>query len=434
MAGLLALLICLSALGQASPAGTRETAYQRLVRLRREAKAHATTENLSLGPVAATVSLKLTPIRGNASLTLLGPQRRGTTATRPPQIKSIPADVPPEPVYFTVRVGDKDLTGITYRSVRRPMPVKLFLDTDSDGVFSDETQYVGTWQRIFKLTRTYYFGSVTTGPGIPGVKAGAFNAQCSDGKWLMCYPAFCREGTVSLEGRTCKLALVDADFDGRYDGAFVPPARGRREPGCDILALDLDGDGKFRFHDDGSSEIVPLSRLVKVGACHYDMEVARDGSVVTFRRATPEYGTLDLGGADVKMTLWSDVAHQFLRGSRGTWRLPAGRYATLALELNEENSGALWTFEMGKAGAGSLGDFEIRPGESTDVKIGPPFQVRASLRRYSQNVSITFDLEGQAGERYRSLVKKNGAEAPEPSFKIVDRSGRVAHSGRFEYG
>ena len=434
---ILAGFLCFSISGvRALPevTGTRETAYQRLVRLRREAKAQAAAENLSLGPVVATVPLKLTPIRGTTSLTLLGPQRRGTTATRPPQIKGIPADVPPEPVYFTVRVGDKDLTGITYRSVRRPMPVKLFLDTDSDGLFSDETQYVGTWQRIFKLTRTYYFGTVTTGPGIPGAKAGAFNAQCSDGKWLMCYPAFSREGAVALEGRRCKMALVDADFDGRYDGRFVPPARGFREPGCDILALDLDGDGKFRFHDDGDSEIVPLCRLVKVGPRYYDMEVAEDGSVATFRRATPEYGTLDLGGAEVKMTLWSDVAHQFLQGSRGTWRLPAGRYSAIALELNEEDSGARWTFEMGKTRSGLLGEFEIRPGESTAVKIGPPFQIRASMRRYSQNVSITFDLEGQAGERYRSLVKKNGAEAPEPSFKIVDRSGRVAHSGRFEYG
>jgi len=136
----------------------------------------------------------------------------------------------------------------------------------------------------------------------------------------------------------------------------------------------------------------------------------------------------------LKMTLWSNAAHQFLQGSRGIWRLPAARYAAVALELNEEDSGALWTFEMGKAGAGLLADFEIRPGEATAVKIGPPFQIRASLRRYSQNVSLTFDLEGQAGEQYRSLAKKNGAEAPEPSFKIVDGSGWVARSGRFEYG
>jgi len=433
--GLLVLVICLSALGGARPAGTRETAYQRLVRLRREAKAQVAAENLSLGPVVATVPLKLTPIRGGTmSLTFLGPQRRGTTVVRPPQIKRIPADVPAEPVYFTVRVGDKDLTGITYRSIRRPMPVKLFLDTDADGLFSDETEYVGTWQRIFKLTRTYYFGFVKTGPGIPGAQAGAFNAQCSDGKWLMCYPAFSRQGTVALEGKTCRMALVDCDFDGRYDACFVPPARGSREPGCDVLAMDLDGNGRFDLGPEGESEIVPLSRLVELGGRYYDMEVAEDGRVVTFRRATPEYGTLDVGGADVKMTLWSNMAHQYLQGSRGTWRLPAGRYAAVSLELNEEDSGALWTFEMGKTGAGLLADFEIRPGESTAVKIGPPFQVRASMRRYSRDVSITFSLEGQAGERYRSLVKKNGAEAPEPSFKIVDGSGRIVHSGRFEYG
>jgi len=80
---ILAGFLCFSISGvRALPevTGTRETAYQRLVRLRREAKAQAATENLSLGPVVATVPLKLTPIRGTTSLTLLGPQRRGTTA------------------------------------------------------------------------------------------------------------------------------------------------------------------------------------------------------------------------------------------------------------------------------------------------------------------------------------------------------------------
>ena len=84
---------------------------------------------------------------------------------------------------------------------------------------------------------------------------------------------------------------------------------------------------------------------------------------------------------------------------------------------------------------GQLGDFEIRPGETTAFKIGPPFQVRASMRRFGKasDVSISFELEGQAEERYSAVAKKNDKEVPEPSFKIWDGAGRVVQSGQFAY-
>ena len=62
---------------------------------------------------------------------------------KPPGIRETPSDAPREPVYFPVRVGDKEIQGITYRSTRPPGEVMLILDLDGDGRWSDEKAYVG---------------------------------------------------------------------------------------------------------------------------------------------------------------------------------------------------------------------------------------------------------------------------------------------------
>ena len=99
-------------------------------------------------------------------------QHNSTTTVRPPELREQPADAPKEPVYFVVRVGDKDIHGITYRSISPNRLVKLYLDTDGDGLFSDEKEYPGTWLSIFRLTMTYLFGPVSTRPADTQIKSG----------------------------------------------------------------------------------------------------------------------------------------------------------------------------------------------------------------------------------------------------------------------
>jgi hypothetical protein len=136
----------------------------------------------------------------------------------------------------------------------------------------------------------------------------------------------------------------------------------------------------------------------------------------------------------VKLSLWSDAAQQRFERSRGRLQLPVGRYAVVALELNKEDGGDLWTFDLARTDTGMLADFEIKPNAVTEFNLGPPFEIKTSMRRHAQEVQISFNLEGQAGEQYRSFVKRNGRAAPVPSLKIRDGSGRVVHAGRFEYG
>lgn len=412
----------------------RLTPYEILRRSRLQRTAETTPENFSTGPVVATAMLKTVPIAGGSPTHYLAMQRQDTTLVRPPELREQPADAPKEPVYFVVRVGERDVHGITYRSISDNRLVKLYLDTDGDGLFSDEKQYLGTWLSIFKLTRTYRFGPISTQQGDSGTKGSLFYADCSNGKWLTFDQVFYRWGKVVLDGRTYEVALIDTDFDGKYNKYFVPPAADSRDPRCDVFAIDLDGDSKFQYGEPGASEIMPLSRLIKINGQYYSLEVADDGGTIEFRQAKPQFGTLSLEGKQAKLALWSDAARQQLSGSGKDWNLPAGKYAVVTMDLTETDAaGDRWDFKMAKAGAGKFGDFEIKPGRTTSFRIGPPFQTRSFMDNREGNVLVGFDLKGQASERYVPGATRNGKEVPEPQFKIIDSYGKVANSGQFEF-
>ncbi|TKJ39546.1 MAG: hypothetical protein CEE38_02145 [Planctomycetes bacterium B3_Pla] len=418
-----------------SSAHKRQTPYDILRKTRRRPRTGAIQDAAEAGPVAARARLKYVRSAESSLITHLAMQQQKTTVVRPPELREAPADAPAEPVYFVLEAGDRDVHGITYRSTDRTKKVKLYLDTNGDGLFSDEREYVGTRLSQLQTTMTYEFGPVLTRHGESAPREGAIRAQCTNGQWLMFHPAFYREGRVVLNGRPHRIAVVDGDLDGKYNQVFVPPAKGVREPGCDAFAIDLDGDSKFHAGHPGGSEIMPFSRMVKVNEDYYSIHVTDDGGIIEFRQAKPSFGELDVGGREVDLRLWSDAAHQRLRGSGSKWRVPAGKYGVVSLELTEKDSaGNLWAFKIDKAGQGELGDFEVRPDEATSLRIGPPFRVKTSMDRSGPNVLIGFDLEGQAGELYAPGAKVNGKTVREPEFKIIDGSGRTVGSGRFKYG
>jgi len=421
---------------QTKPSHERLTPYEILRRSKFQPAPEQAQTDLSSGPVIAEARLKIVPVSKDNPTIFLGIQHHSTTTVRPPELRQQPADAPKEPVYFTFQVGDKDIHGITYRSISPGKQVKLYLDTDGDGLFSDEKEYIGTWLSIFRLTRTYLFGPVSSRNSDTVIKAGQFYAECSDGERITFRPAFYRRGQVDLEGRTYEIALIDTDFDGKYNEYFVPPIAGSRDPRCDVFAIDLDGNSKFNFGEPGDSEIMPLGRLIKINGQYYNMDVAEDGETIKFRQSKPQFGTLSLEGKQAKLALWSDVGHQRVSGSNGRWLLPTGKYSVIELELTEPDSdGNRWTFDTLKARAweGQLGDFEIKPGQTTSIRIGPPFQVKTFMKDSGRNALVGFHLEGQSGELYVPGAKKNGKEVPEPQFKIIAVSGQTVHSGQFEF-
>jgi hypothetical protein len=365
-------------------------------------------------------------------------KQHGTTAVKPPELRDVPSDAPPDPRYFTLEIDDRKVHGIAYLSTGRGGKAKLRIDADGDGSLSNEREYVGTWLTMFRIQRVYEFGPVTIKHTGDGSKASWFYVGCTDGKWVSLYQTRYCEGRVELDGRTYKIALVDCNYNGKYNDAFVPPAKSSREPECDTLAIDLNGNSKFDSDKPGVSELMPLSRLVKLNERYYLLDVAEDGQTIEFRRSKPAFGTLDLGDENVALRLWSDAGHQYLISPKGKLRLPAGKYSAVELKLTETDSaGNRWLFDTekarGGAGAGKLGAFEVRPDETTSFEIGPPFQAKTSMEKSGRNALVRYYLEGRAGELYVPGAKKNGKEVPEPQFQIIAAGGKTVHSAQFGF-
>ena len=277
---------------KAATAPPRESPFEMVMRLRREAEEESTASALggldfpvSVGSVVARAELKLVPPFMGSPVGVIGLQRENTTTVKPDAVLETPPDAPREPVYFVVRAGDREIQGVTYRSICSPEPVMLWLDTDGDGLWSDEKGYVGRRLWIYSTTATYEFGPVFLRQGSTEPGGEAFYAQCSNGRWMTFWSAFYRAGEVLLEGKTYRVALVDSDFDGRFNELSVPPVIDDRNPGCDVFAMDLDGDLRFRYGRAGESEIAPLGKLIRVAGRYYSIEAAEDGSTVEFRQA-----------------------------------------------------------------------------------------------------------------------------------------------------
>ena len=422
-----------------SSAQKRQTPYDILRKAKREPKAAETRELAEIGPVVAKAKLRSALITPGLDVGYFAKQMLRTTLIKPPELREVPADAPPDPVFFALDIDDRKVHGIVYRSTHRTRKGKLRLDTNGDGLLSDEREYVGVWLSIFRMTRVYEFGPVSIKHTGGGSKASQFYVGCNDGWWIILYQTRYMKGRVKLDDRTYEIALVDSNYNGRYNDVLTPPVKNSREPGCDSIAIDLNGNAKFDFDKPGVSELMPLSRLVKVNESYYHLDIADDGETIEFHRAKPAFGTLDLGDENVSIRVWSDAGHQQLFSSKGNWRLPAGKYTTVELKLTETDSaGNKWLFDTerarGGSGAGELGAFEVKPDETTAFKIGPPFQVKTTMEksRYG-DTQIRFYLEGQAGELYVPGAKKNKKDVPEPQFQIISPTGQTLYSGEFEF-
>lgn len=90
--------------------------------------------------------------------------------------------------------------------------------------------------------------------------------------------------------------------------------------------------------------------------------------------------------------------------------------------------GNTWSLDL--AGGQSLAALE-----SGGAKAGMPIVVKTDIQRSGEReVSVGLLLEGQAGEPYRPVVKKNGTQVAAPGLRVVNEAGQVVTQGTFRYG
>jgi hypothetical protein len=312
------------------------------------------------------------------------------------------------------------------------------MDTDGDGYLSDEKRFISkaVKKSLFGSVDHYKFGPITVEFDKPGGKYAKriyiITRNSLDYRHIC--PADYRKGKVLLGQNIYDVAVIDGDFDGKYDKILSPPVKNILRPGCDSFAIDLNRNGKFDFDYYLHSEIMPLAKMVRVGNSYYSINIDKGGTSLELKKIQPDFGTLDLGNENVKLKLLSDTAQQYVSDLKSNGPIPAGRYQALFIELSQIDSEKnAWTFTSDRD-TGVLRDFEINKNETTSFEIGPPFQIKTTASRGRNSVYIRFKLEGQASEQYRSDVKRNGIQVSLPLCKIIDEAGNIVDSGQFEYG
>jgi hypothetical protein len=177
--------------------------------------------------------------------------------------------------------------------------------------------------------------------------------------------------------------------------------------------------------------------MVLIADKYYTVNLAGDGSTLELTEAQPAFGSLVIEPTEaaIELKLWSDAADQHLSRVTRQRQLPVGRYQALfAALLVKDSDRNGWTFSASRK-LGPLGSFEIAPGETTRVRIGPPFVVTAEVTHSKTNtVAISPVIRGCGGEEYQADVKLNGRRLSAPAFKIVDEDGNVLVQDKFKYG
>jgi len=364
--------------------------------------------------------------------------------TKPDEVRDLPPGFN-RPCYYQIRSADKGVLMVVNLSASP----SLCLDTDGDGILSQERCYPVTRVPLAKASSSSWrFGPICLVSDHASSKIdGGFYISGHRGNTapgLTAWPAFLRTGKLRLAGQTYQVAVVDGDYDGRFHSFLSLPLKPGWRPVVDMFAIDLNHDGKFVSADtprQGQSEIMPLSHLVRVADTYYTIDVSLDGTSLTLSKTEPPLGVLvvEPGDVAVELKLWSDAAGQCLPPGR-QWQLPGGQYTAVYAGVEKKDaSGIVWTFSGGLASAagdlGVLDFFEIKPGETTGIKIGPPFVVKTEVQRAGPgSVSVDLVLTGCAGEQYRADFQRNGCRVTEPTFKIVDEKGTVLVADKFQYG
>ena len=103
------------------------------------------------------------------------------------------------------------------------------------------------------------------------------------------------------------------------------------------------------------------------------------------------------------------------------------------LSLSMKQGGDTWQIDS-RGPWGRLSTISVNDNDTTVLKLGPPFLIKPGVRKSSSIVSINPSIIGRAGEHYSAAVTKNGKRLAPPTLKIVDETGNVLASGKFEYG
>ncbi len=144
--------------------------------------------------------------------------------------------------------------------------------------------------------------------------------------------------------------------------------------------------------------------------------------------------TIDAGDAIAELQLAGGLfSKATINSGAEPAKVSARAHRPQQLSLSMKQGGDTWRIDS-RGPWGKLSKISVKNNDTTVLKLGPPFLIKPGVRKSGSNVSIDFDIIGQASEQYQSVIRKNNRAVPPPKAKIIDETGNVIASGKFEYG
>jgi len=202
--------------------------------------------------------LKYQAVDTSESTIYLASQNLSRLSRKPAQLKDLPKNKTGRFLYRLAKIGDTDIPVVIDRTNTNKF--KLYMDTDADGYLSDEKKFISkaVKKRLFGSVDHYKFGPITVQFDKPDGKLTkriyVIVHNNLDNRQIC--PADYRKGKVLLGQNIYDVAVLDGDFDGKYDKILSPPVETIWRPGCDSFAIDLNRDGKLDFDYYLQSEIM----------------------------------------------------------------------------------------------------------------------------------------------------------------------------------
>ncbi len=347
--------------------------------------------------------------------------------SKPRTLIGLPGEFSRNTVFLVVEAG-----GVKRYAAANTARGELLIDMNMDNNMGDEQTVSGKMINCVTVSgpeRAMAFGPIALPASFSGdaaERSADVYITVTQNGFTYLRPTGFQTADIELAGRKVAAAVVDANFDGSYDGVFSPDAR------PDVLIVDLNGDGNIDPFTSFSGETTPLGRLFFTGESYYAVKVTPDGSSINLDEAKPEFGTLDAGFPEAVAAFWSDCGSHSLTASNGKLQVPAGFYRPFRLGLEKRTSSGLWTLTA--EDTGTLKGFHVEAGATTSVKFGPPLTFTADSRRSGQTVSLGIRAVGQAGEHYPVSANLDGKRQAAPAVQVTAEDETRLASGRFEYG
>jgi len=140
---------------------------------------------------------------------------------------------------------------------------------------------------------------------------------------------------------------------------------------------------------------------------------------------------LDCPGGEMKMASGLFGTTE-LRPEDGNVEVKARAYRPTQLEITAKDGDDTWRV-YARGPWGELSRINVARGQTTHIKCGPPFTLRADVSGSRAFVYVRYSIMGRAGENYGQIMK-NGRRLAAPEVEIVNEKGERIGGGNFAYG